>query len=188
MAIAILALLLAIALFPQRGAAARLLGQSAIWRVVEASDGTLYLVHDMLRQPIEPQPISDPELAALREGEVIIDGVLPMPRLPTPTPAAGQEEPVTLTGEGTMQSHPFSLRGGAYRMLWTANAGPTSDCAMDVSLLAVETGRITAVFESNVAAGTQGSGEAYAYRVAPRDYYFGVHSTCEWSLTIGPAG
>jgi len=84
-------LTLAVLLF----ATATVSAQAAPWRVVQAGDGTLYLLKDGMRSPLVPSPISDEELAAIPDADPIY-GDLPQaaPRVitvvatPTPAPVA----------------------------------------------------------------------------------------------------
>ncbi len=47
--------------------------QAGLWRVVQASDGSLYLLTGGLRFALQPDPISDDELANIPDGGLIVN-------------------------------------------------------------------------------------------------------------------
>lgn len=84
------------------GSVATSRAQTSGWRVVQTSDGSLYLVHDGIRQLLIPGTISDEDLATLPE-DVPIGGDA-FPDLPAPTP-------LTVTVVATPTPFPPPARG-----------------------------------------------------------------------------
>lgn len=70
--------------------------QSAPWHVVQAADGTLYLLADGVRYTLTPDAIGDDELAELPDGGAVGGQLLGLPLQPTATPAPTAAEPLTV--------------------------------------------------------------------------------------------
>ncbi len=128
------------------GSVATASAQQEPWRVVQGSDGTLYLVTGTTRYVINPDQVSDDDLAALTDGGVIgsqlplatvaptpIVVLTPAPPEPavialtaTPVPATSTpvpaEQPLTVSGRNDENSKPLSLRGGNYTISWSAKS------------------------------------------------------------------
>jgi hypothetical protein len=112
--------------------------QTAPWRLVQGSDGTLYLVTSDTSYVVNPDPISDDDLAALNDGGTL-GSQLPVPTqqvvslvappapapatatpLPptntpapvapaaTPTPAPAPAAPIVLQGKGQTATNPIT--------------------------------------------------------------------------------
>lgn len=164
-------------------------------RVVQTTDGTLYLIVPEGRLWLIPQPITDEELLALPDiGAVIGELPTPTPVPPTPTPVpappATAEEPVTVSGERTMSTRPFMLRGGNYTARWTAQPiGSSPSCFHGATLRPVTPGGrfLSGTLGSGSVQGAAPvSGETQAYNVPTGSYYVDALSMCAWSVTIRP--
>jgi hypothetical protein len=125
--------------------------QQAPWHVDQGSDGTLYLVTSDTRYVINPDAISDDDLAVLTDGGVL-GSQLPMPPASTPVidsspavepaaatqsatpptatntpipavaPTPAPEQPVTVSGQQDDRTKPITLRGGNYTISWTVTS------------------------------------------------------------------
>lgn len=77
--------------------------QSILWRVVQGSDGTLYLLTGGLRFTLQPDAISDDDLAQIPDGGVILSAAA------TPPAAAGSSTPTLAPGlAGTSPATPVA--------------------------------------------------------------------------------
>jgi hypothetical protein len=171
-------------------------------RVVQTADGTLYLIVPEGRLWLIPQPITDEELLVLPDIGAII-GELPQPAPPPAPPAApapplpppppapvAPEEPVTVSGERTMSTRPFMLRGGNYTARWTARPmSPSPSCFHSATLRPVTPGGrfLSGTLGSGSVQGAEPvSGETQVYNVPADSYYVDALSMCAWSVTIRP--
>src|SRR5579884_2458839 len=106
------------------------------WRIVQGSDGTLYLITGATRYEVTPDSISDDDLAALQDGGPIGGSQLPQPpappaapppvvpppapQPPAPAPPAPQpRQPITVTGSNSQNGQPFQLAGGNFAVTYT---------------------------------------------------------------------
>jgi hypothetical protein len=179
-------------------------------RLVQAADGTLYLVTDEGRLLIQPAPISDEELAVLPDlgaTDEFLPSLAPSPEVvrevvtivvtptPAPTPQPAQAA-ITLSADGAQNTRPFTLQGGNYVASWRAarHAADPTPCVHAASLSST----VRSGFSSSVPAFTdpiggvrtisQGpaSGESQIYGVPPGEYFVDYSGSCEWAITITP--
>lgn len=106
-------------------------------------------------------------------------------------PVSQQEQPVTITGDGTGNSRPFTLLGGHYTARWEARPPNNNPCSYIASLRPVVPNKqfITATLgQSSVpTGGAPLTGETQVYNVPPGEYYVAsVGSGCGWSVTLSP--
>lgn len=152
--------------------------------IAQGADGTLYLIGPAGRYTINPTPMSDDALAALPDLGPISGG------LPTTQTTAANDKPQTLTGQGALNTMPFSLQGGNYTIDWVAVGGATASCNQIAHLRNVPTA--TAVnFDSRIsneiaAKGQSIHGQTQAYAVPNGQYYVESDGGCGWSITISP--
>jgi hypothetical protein len=114
-----------------------------------------------------------------------------VPQTLTPAATGGQESPITITGNRTLNSRPFHLVGGDYTVTWSATSGGRFDfgCAHAAGVDSVADGYegIDAPLKVDVPAYKTLTGETQAYSVQGGDYYIRALSQCpNWSVTIGP--
>jgi hypothetical protein len=103
-----------------------------------------------------------------------------------PGPAPAAEAPVTIDGQGSMTSRPFSLLGGEYAVAWTAQTS-NPECSHNATLHAAATGRVAGPLGGGQVFGSRGSGQASLHDLPGASYYVDAISTCRWSIVITPA-
>lgn len=166
-------------------------------RLVQSSDGTLYVVAGDVRYRVVPAPISDADLAAIGEAGVWEDGTLvlsapsPAPAQPAAIAAPAAEQPVALSGTSDQNTRPFELRGGTYTARWSAQLQPRdASCFVATRLRrAADQRLIDGVFSEtlNRRGPTSAGGETILYGVSPGAYYIDATSSgCDWSVTLSP--
>jgi len=160
--------------------------QSTPWRVVQASDGSLYLLKDGARSLILPALITDEDLSAIPELDPI-SGELPQPSAPTALLPPAQD-PVTITGQREMNTDLFTLSGGNYVVTWTAKPiGTSNSCFHGASLKPLKAGNGfygESVGSGQVSGANPVAGETHVYAVPSGQYFISATSGCQWSLTL----
>jgi len=171
--------------------------QEPPWGLLQARDGTLYVVAAGVRHRIVPATAPDEAIAAVPEGAAWESGVMAdAPTVPiqaltltttpplAPTAANGVIE---LEGSGTETSRQFHLSGGNYLIRWTATPKSPAGCSHHGVLQA----RGQPPFEQGIANelirdGGRRSGETRAYALRPDDYFVNMSSGCDWRVIITP--
>ena len=164
------------------GSLATASAQPAPWRLVEATDGALYVIADGVRHRIFPPLVSEEELAAIPEGPPWHGGVMAGPA--PPAPVAAPEEPISISGTGSQSSPPFALRGGDYWVQWAARPR-SSSCYFGGFVKSLEDGAFSELI-GNQAIQTATTGDTQLSRVRGGQYYLDMHTTCEWLVRISP--
>jgi hypothetical protein len=172
--------------------------QAAAPRLVQSSDGTLYVIAGDVRHRIVPAPISDEELLAIGESVGWVDGTIalgtpaaPSQPVPQAAPAPG-EQPITLSGSQDQNTAPFELRGGTYIARWSAQLrSGESSCFVGARVRRTMDQRSLDSIISTTLSRRQGApsanGETILYGVTPGLYYLDVNTSgCDWSVTIAP--
>ncbi len=173
--------------------------QAAAPRLVQSSDGTLYVIAGAVRHRIVPAPITDEELLAIAEAGAWEDGTLALGAPPAPSQPAAQaaapppgEQPITLSGSQDQNTPPFELRGGTYTARWSAQLrSGESSCFVGVRVRRTMDQRSLDSIISTTLSRRQGApsanGETILYGVTPGLYYLDVNTSgCDWSVTIAP--
>jgi hypothetical protein len=109
----------------------------------------------------------------------IVFAALAKPSAPAPVSApnnAPYEAPVTVSGEGIMDSAPFALSGGDYMVTWTA----TAERSCHHGLRLVGAGYSEHIISVSVD-GTE-DGLAALYDVPTGRYHISASSGCEWTV------
>ena len=109
----------------------------------------------------------------------------------TTVPVVPVTQPVTITGEGTVNSRPFTLLGGHYTARWEARPPNVNPCSYIASLRPVVPNQqfITATLgnASVPAGGAPLTGETQVYSLPRGEYYVAsVGSGCAWTVTLSP--
>jgi hypothetical protein len=128
-----------------------------------------------------------------RSAPVATGPALDSPRatVATPVPAVPQppELAVTRSGDGTMQSPTFALRGGAYELAWALVASAVTDdrCTAKLDLASEDPPYRGQVVEADVS-GRQ-FGTSFVSNVLPgASFSIDATSTCRWIVTVSPVG
>jgi hypothetical protein len=176
--------------------------QASRFAVVQSSDGTLYLLTRDGRYTLTPELISDDDLAKLPDLgttsgiSVSIPSALATQASPTTTslPAtaiSSATNPVTISGQGTMNTKPFDLAAGNYTVDWTAKDNQGSGrvgCFHGASLKPVTPGRSfsESLGSGQVGASQTATGQTQIYGVPAGQYYVDTTSGCAWTITLTP--
>jgi hypothetical protein len=99
--------------------------------------------------------------------------------------------PLTISGTSQINSAPFELPGGAYRVDWSMRTGSSSLSYVDLD--DVTTGRLaqqvvspSAASAASAVANTGFGGQTFIYGVKPGHYYLDVRAPGDWSVTLTP--
>lgn len=108
-----------------------------------------------------------------------------------PCAPAPSGAPLTISGTSQINSAPFELPGGAYRVDWSMRTGSSSLSYVDLD--DVTTGRLaqqvvspSAASAASAVANTGFGGQTFIYGVKPGHYYLDVRAPADWSVTLTP--
>jgi hypothetical protein len=167
--------------------------QEAPWRLVQSSDGTLYVIAAGTRHRIVPAAVPDDVIAAIPEGEAWETGAMTavapqvQPAQTQASAAAPVDAAVTLEGSGIQKSRLFRLSGGNYWIQWTATPKSASGCYHGGTLQAPDQPLVhESVGNELINDRNPRSGETRAYNLKPGDYFLNMSSGCDWRVTITP--
>ena len=164
--------------------------QEAPWRLVQTSDGTLYVVAAGVRHRITPAALPDGVVAAISEGAAWEAGTLgDAPQPPVDTAAAGAPQaaaPLTFSGTTDVNTDLFWLDRTAYRVTWEVTPrARDGDCFFDADLKTPAGGRSHSLASPDVKVAR--TGETNVYDVRPGAHYLEVSTTCpSWRVTMAP--
>jgi hypothetical protein len=106
-------------------------------------------------------------------------------------PIAACGLPLTISGTSQVNSAPFELAGGAYRVDWGMRTGTSSFSFVDLDDAA--TGRLAqqvvspgAVTAASAVANTGFGGQTFIYGVKPGRYFLSARAPSDWSVTLTP--
>lgn len=106
------------------------------------------------------------------------------------TPTTDEAGQVSLSGDGSLNTLPFDLSGGAYTVRWSGSTGSRPIALGNVILYLKRTdGPLGTELLVNTTVSQQiptASGETHVYNVKPGSFYLAVTSPGEWSVTISP--
>lgn len=137
--------------------------------LVQASDGTLYLVRGGVKYTVEPDQVEDQALALIPDGGDAGDSAAP--------PA--EEPPIVISLNGTANSDAFDLVGGDYQITWTSTQ--TSQILTCNNSYLYQVG---STYDLTAFGSRTGSGTTYVYDLDPGRYYLRSESTCGWQITL----
>ena len=94
------------------------------------------------------------------------------------------DEPLSLTGDGTQTTLPFTLQGGRYIVTWEARAATGARCRYESLLQAVERDFAQRLSGAVVHGEQALIGPTQAYWLPTGRYSLNVDSDCAWQVTI----
>lgn len=144
-------------------------------------DGTARTVQYFERARFEHHPRNPPEFQVLL-------GLLGREQYVARYQTPPLQDPLTLTGKGTLNTPPFSLAGGVYKATWQATAEASRfnvGCFHGARLQSSE-GRAysDSTGSGQAPAGSTMTGETFLYNVPAGRYYLDATSGCQWSVTL----